>query len=417
MIGSKSYNDGRAGSDPIARASDRGFTLPELLIAMTVFLVIMGAVVALVTKSQTIFRTEQGVSEMDQNARLTIDFLTRDIQSAKENSIGLGDNFRPIYSYNGPGGRTDEITIISSDTQSKIPAGALPLSPLVAHPFSVTDHYVEVAANYMRGFTPADVVAAITPNEQMIVSSVLQSGAVQFDLVKIADAKVTQTGTIGLNIQQVQPRGVESEVAFGSTYSGGFTIRPVAVKRYFVDRTDPDHNVFSYAINDSAPIPIGRNIVAFQLRYLQVAEGQVEGSWVKEQAVSHRFKTVAVEVTMTARTEIKGNKDSERLVTLASVIRPRFQPGSANAFGSAQPSSGSGVPGVTTGGHHASDGSGITSAAYGGGGSSPDGSGYDPAWGSEGSGDNGSPSGTGWNYQTKRVGQPPKLGQRLNPEP
>src|SRR5262249_22981094 len=175
-----------------------------------------------------------------------------------------------------------------------------------------------------------------------------------------------QTGTVGLNIQPVQPRGVESEVPFGSTYSGGFSIRPGFVERYFLGKSDPGHHRFAYFINHNAPIPISRHLVAFQLRYLQVPEGQVEGSWVKEQSISHRFKTVAVEVTMTARTEIKGNKDSaERLVTLASVIRPRFQPGSASAFGSAPPSNGSGVPGGTTGGGtHTSDGSGVTSPAY-----------------------------------------------------
>ena len=58
----------------------RGFTMAELVIAMAVFTVIIGAVVMLFSKSQTIFRTEQGVSEMDQNARLLMDFLTRDIQ-------------------------------------------------------------------------------------------------------------------------------------------------------------------------------------------------------------------------------------------------------------------------------------------------------------------------------------------------
>src|SRR5262249_47277570 len=116
------------------------------------------------------------------------------------------------------------------------------------------------------------------------------------------------------------------------------------------------------------------------------------------------------------RTEIKSDKDAERLVTLASVIRPRFQPGSASAFGSAPPSTGSGVPGVTTGGGpHSSDGSGVTPPAYGNGGSvGTDESGSDPAWGS---GDNGASTGTGWNYQSRRVGQAPKLGQRLNQRP
>ncbi|HWX39852.1 MAG TPA: prepilin-type N-terminal cleavage/methylation domain-containing protein [Blastocatellia bacterium] len=414
ITGKTSSNETYSATVSAGTTRESGFTLPELLIAMTVFVVIMGSVVALVTKSQTIFRTEQGVSEMDQNARLTMDFLTRDLQSAKENSIGLGDNFRPIYSYNGPEGKTDEITIISSDTESKIPPGALPLVPAVAHPFSVTDRYVEVLPSSLRGFAPIDVVNAFTPNEQMIISSVLQSGAIQFDLVQVSGAQVTQSGTIGLNVEPVQARGVESEVAFGSTYQGGFAMRPVSVKRYFVDRSDPTHPVFAYSVNGSVPIPIGRNVVAFQLRYLQVPEGSVEGSWVKEQSISHLFKTIAVEVTMSARTEIKGDKDSERLVTLASVIRPRFQPGGSNPSGSAPPSNGSGVPGGPggprgPGGPTApgSDGTGIRSAG------GPGGSGTGGDWGSGGPG----MGAGGWNYQTRRVGEAPKLGERLNPEP
>ena len=48
-----------------------------------VFSIILGTVVTLLVKSQTIFRAEQGVSEMDQNARLLMDFLTRDIQQSR----------------------------------------------------------------------------------------------------------------------------------------------------------------------------------------------------------------------------------------------------------------------------------------------------------------------------------------------
>ncbi len=108
---------------------ERGFTLTELLIAMMVFTVIMGSVITLLVKSQKIFSTEQGVSEMDQNARLLMDFLTRDIQQSKENGLGLGSKFRLIYSYNGPEGKTDAVTIISSDTETKVPSAGLPLIP------------------------------------------------------------------------------------------------------------------------------------------------------------------------------------------------------------------------------------------------------------------------------------------------
>src|SRR6185295_6517463 len=112
-----------------ADKQEQGFTLTELMIAMMGFTVIIGSVVALLGKRQTIFRAEQGVSEMDQNARLLMDFLTRDIQQSKENSLGLGPRFRSIYSSDGPEGKTDEITIVSSDTNSKLPSAALPFIP------------------------------------------------------------------------------------------------------------------------------------------------------------------------------------------------------------------------------------------------------------------------------------------------
>src|SRR5215467_12079289 len=119
-----------------SHAGQRGFTLTELMIAMMVFTLIMGSVVLLLTKSQTIFKTEQGVAEMDQNARLLMDFLTRDIQQSKENAIGVAPNFRPVFSYNAPSGGTDELTIISSDTQTKLPAAGLPLIAASPLPFN-----------------------------------------------------------------------------------------------------------------------------------------------------------------------------------------------------------------------------------------------------------------------------------------
>src|SRR5215468_657645 len=134
-----------------ARGNQYGFTMAELMIAMAVFTLIIGAVVTLLGKSQTIFRTEQGVSEMDQNARLLIDFLTRDIQQSKENSLGLGPKFRSIYSYDGPGGKTDEITIVSSDTGTKLPGAALPFTAWKTTSFSALDRQVEVVPNAAAG--------------------------------------------------------------------------------------------------------------------------------------------------------------------------------------------------------------------------------------------------------------------------
>jgi prepilin-type N-terminal cleavage/methylation domain-containing protein len=418
LTGMRNRTSGSAGRQPGA-PQERGFTLIELMITMVVFIVITGSIAALVGKSQSIFRTEQGVSEMDQNARLMMDFLTRDIQQARQSAAGLGSTFRPVFSSTGPDGKTDQITIVSSDTETKIPSAALPLIPASTRPFSAYDHYVELLPNGVGNVDLAQVAASITPNEELLLSSNLRDGSVQFDIVKVKSAAVSTTGTIGLSFEPVPNAGLQSEVPFGTTYNNGsFIARPVLVKKYFVDRTtDAAHPVFSLATNDLPPIPIARNIVAFQLRYLELRDGDVQGNWVKDQTISHLYKTLAVEVTLTARTEIAGDRGAERLVTLASVIRPRFQP-SAAGNGSGSPwGNSSGLPGGggAAGGGNGSgggpgDGIGITTSGGGGGA----GYGFGPGSGGAGGASGGANSGSGWKYDSKQVGKPPKLGESIN---
>jgi prepilin-type N-terminal cleavage/methylation domain-containing protein len=409
-------------------SDEQGFSLTELMIAMMVFTLIAGSVVMLLTKSQTIFRAEQGVSEMDQNARLLMDFLTRDIQQSKENGLGLGAKFRSIYSSNGIDGKTDEITIISSDTETKLPAGSLPLIAGSQRDFSASEHFVEILPNGASRIESQEVLNKLEPNEEFIISSTRADGSVQFDFIKAKNARLTSAGTIGLSFDTVNHQGVQTEIPFGETYVGGaFTIRPCTIKRYFVDRkTDKEHPAFVLSINDGPAIPIARNVVAFQLRYLEVRDGEVEGQWVKQQNISGQYKTQAVEVTMTARTEIEGDKKAERLVTLASVIRPRMVP--SGGFGTS-PGGGTSSPGLPgegsggAGGGYGDDSGGGTGRGGPGGSGGPGRPGYDsdgnPSGSGIGDGTDGGPGfgGGGYKRVTKRIGKSPRLGERLNPRP
>src|SRR5262249_35399603 len=403
--------------------SQLGFTMSELLIAMMVFTLIIGAVAILVGKSQPIFRTEQGVSEMDQNARLLIDFMTRDIQQSKENALGLGPKFRSIYSYNGPEGKTDEVTIVSADTDTKIPAAALPLVAASSKPFATGDGYVELLPNGATGSTPSQVISPISADEELVISGTRSDGSLQFDFIKAKSARLTSDGLIAVSFETVNHKGIVPEVEFGQQYEGAsYTMRPVTIKRYFVDRsTDKEHPTFSMQINDGQPIAISRNVVAFQLRYLEVYNDEVEGHWVKQQTFSHDYKTVALEVTMTARTEVKDDPKAERLVTLASVVRPRNTP--SGGFGSSgNPGGGATSPGTPgdggygggggfpgAGGSGSDDPNGFGRGSFGRGNGGSDGvggqDGVDPSLGAG-----------GYNRVVRRIGKQPRLGERLNPD-
>jgi prepilin-type N-terminal cleavage/methylation domain-containing protein len=403
-------------------ATERGFSLVELMVAMTAFLIIVGAVVLLLGKSQTIFRAEQGVSEMDQNARLMMDFLTRDIQQSKENGLGLGQRFRTIFAKDGADGKTDEITIISADTQTKVPSGTLPLVAGSPRPFSVSDHYVELLPGGATQLKVADIAASISPNEEFVITATRADGSLQFDFIKARSAKVTNDGYLGLSFDTVDHAGVTPEVPFGLTYeNGGYTLRPVMIKRYFVDRQNKEHPTFALSVNDGKPVTIARNVVAFQLRFLEVRDGETDGTWVKSQNISREYKTQAIEVTMTARTEVKNDDKAERLVTLASVIRPRLTPGgNYGSWGGGNPSS-PGGPGDGTGsGGPGGYGSGGPSGGGPGGSGSPGRPtrGYDANGNPiDGSGDRNGFNNDPYQRRTRYIGRRPKLHERLNPRP
>jgi len=248
--------------------------------------------------------------------------------------------------------------------------------------------------------------------------------------VKVTGARITPEGALGLSFNPVDHKGVQPEVPYGSVYEDGvFTMRPVSIKRYYIDREDKNHPHFALTVNDGEPIAISRNVVAFQLRYLEQQQGEIEGKWVKEQTVSRGTRTLAVEVTMTARTEIKGDPEAERLVTLASVVRPRHLPG--DGFGSSGGTRNPGFPGEGGGPGEPGDGSGGGGGGNGGDdpgggpggtGRGPGGDGFGGPGGGGGGGGFGNGSGLdggpgfgsgGYRHETRRIGRDPKLGQRL----
>ncbi|MCX5831046.1 MAG: prepilin-type N-terminal cleavage/methylation domain-containing protein [Deltaproteobacteria bacterium] len=65
--------------------NDRGFTLVELMIAMTVGLVVLGAVYALFTVQSKHLANQEQLAELHQNARVAMDMMVREISMAGYN--------------------------------------------------------------------------------------------------------------------------------------------------------------------------------------------------------------------------------------------------------------------------------------------------------------------------------------------
>ena len=70
----------------------QGFSLLEVMVVMTIFLVVAGAVFELLNVSQQRYRSEQQVLESFQGARLGMDLMVRDIHNA---------GYPPAYTFPG----------------------------------------------------------------------------------------------------------------------------------------------------------------------------------------------------------------------------------------------------------------------------------------------------------------------------
>lgn len=100
-----------------------GFSLIELLVAMTITLIVSGAIYGLLTGGQSAFRREPELTERQQNIRLAMDMIMRDTANAGVSlppfaqifTTGLDDDgASPI----GPSGaRSDQIEMLASGGQ------------------------------------------------------------------------------------------------------------------------------------------------------------------------------------------------------------------------------------------------------------------------------------------------------------
>lgn len=72
----------------ILRGGRSGYSMVELLVAITITLIIMGGVYGVMIHNQLIYETETNVADMQQNARIAFDLMSREIRMAGADPAG-----------------------------------------------------------------------------------------------------------------------------------------------------------------------------------------------------------------------------------------------------------------------------------------------------------------------------------------
>lgn len=92
-----------------------GFTLLELTVAAMLTVGLVGAVFTLLNRNQQVFVTESSVTDMNQNVRTAVDYLTRDIQSAGMGMARPNSSFAGLFYVDGASNAPDQMLIVNAD--------------------------------------------------------------------------------------------------------------------------------------------------------------------------------------------------------------------------------------------------------------------------------------------------------------
>ena len=117
----------------VKHSRQQGFTLVEIMLAITLSLILMAGVVQVYLSSKTSFNVQNQLSKLQQNQRISVDFLQRDIRQAGftplgDPAISVNSRISVVNDENGAEeGNADSITIrYTSNTDclgAALPAG------------------------------------------------------------------------------------------------------------------------------------------------------------------------------------------------------------------------------------------------------------------------------------------------------
>lgn len=283
-------------------ASQRGVTLVELMFGLVISLVVVAAGYTVLSTSQKAATASDQTAEMQQNARVALELVTRDLKVAGFGMTGtVGTcNFAVVPSDNTTGGADtgpDAISIV-------VPSN---LSTLAANATGTTSSLT------LQG----GAVAAMTPDGFAVGATVSVGGAYSTTVSAIAGDVLTLANAIGApqvylaGTQIYWLRCITYAIATTTTRCGGTA--PCLVRGV--------RNTAVTVNNDANMIPIAEGIEDIQLAYgCDGCNGSVPDGIVDDQNASNTFDTADF-VSNSTWTASPATPDTIRLVRVSIVAR------------------------------------------------------------------------------------------------
>lgn len=189
--------------DPIHLASQRGFSLVELMVAVTIGLIILAAVSGIFVTSKSTYNTTDSLARLQENARFAVHYLSRDIRMA--GFAGCLDDLLSISSGLNGSSNTSQILAtpiegLNDATGTWYPSTSIPLPTNIK---SGTDAITIRSSEDLSGIE----ITKTMPNTSSELNVSAVTGLADGDIVMISDCtsadimQITSVQSASLKIQ------------------------------------------------------------------------------------------------------------------------------------------------------------------------------------------------------------------------
>jgi Tfp pilus assembly protein PilW len=306
---------------------ERGFTLLELLLAAVLTVGLTAAVFGLMRQSGSIFVSEYGVKDMNDNARVVMDLLTRDIQSAGAGLPRGAGNFASIYNATSAGTAPDSILLISGDLYAPYAAVAV----------------ADAGGTYYDVFKPVGINGTSAPftyigsgNQTLNIYQTYSTAAptqyIVYDDTHASIFQLTAGGTLNANkfrlthnaASDISPGGAFATAVSGATIDTG-------APNYGVANVAMLGGLISYRLNTVTKelertqdltnwYAVARGIISFKIKYRLETKTPTKG-------VVETISTKPGVDTTSQTTDVTSRRDIRSVIVTIEAETPDAAPG------------------------------------------------------------------------------------------
>lgn len=281
--------------------SQRGFGLVELMVSLVLGLVLIGGVLSIFLNNQQAFRSNEGLSRIQENARISFELMARDIREAGSNLCGAKvvgnviNNANTAWNLNWDAGTL--IGVAGTQTITSVVTGGTSTASRIAGTDAIQVLNASMGSSVgIASNTPATALISVTTSTHSITATNFVmacdsvSGAI-FQVTSVAGTSVFHVSPSGTPGNCSQGLGVPTNCATVTgtvkTFQPGGYLSTLSASVWYIGNNGRGGRSL-YRRSPVATEEIAEGVTDMEIDYLlrDVASGNLDSDWVDASAIT-----------------------------------------------------------------------------------------------------------------------------------